>query len=97
MVLILSAAIFLAEMEPGSFFWWIARDFWSVLWTICAIAAFLLIILTIYNECGSWIRSDTQDLCVGGGYGIIVCMIWPFLSISFLSMPIAGITRQRLW
>ena len=80
----------LAEMEPGSFFWWFVRDFWSVVWTICAIAAFLFIILKIYSDCGSWVRNDTQDLCAGGVYGIIVCMIWPFLSISFLGCSGCG-------
>jgi hypothetical protein len=80
----------LAEMEPGSFFWWIGRGPWSVVWTICAIAAFSLITGYIYEGWEGWGRTDTKGLCVVGSYGIIAFVIWPLLSISFLGCSGCG-------
>jgi len=87
-------------MEPGSFFWWFVRDFWSVVWTVSAIAVFLLITLSIFENWEAWgqpkpfrgkkCKTNTKGLCVGGGYGIIACVIWPFLSISFLGCSGCG-------
>ena len=65
----------LAEMEPGSFFWWFVRDFWSVVWTICAISTSCFIVWKILDTGKWWSAKDKEEL--GGGTGVIACVIWP--------------------
>ena len=40
----------LAEMEPGSFFWWFFRNFLSVVWTLCAVITLFLINCIIISK-----------------------------------------------
>jgi hypothetical protein len=81
----------LAEMEPGSFFWWFVRDFWSVIWTICAIATPCFIVWKILDsrrlrwECPrrggkrSWCDDDKAELGWGSVAGVVACVIWPLI------------------